>query len=198
MMLSKLSCVFLSSLFVRLCINLFIFLCVCHSLCFVCACVCVILCLCVSLCWFLCMYLSLCVCLRFCVFVYLPLYVCVGLTCQVWGHGVQCHSCADIPVPIQFQQSTCVPYPQAEHRCASVEWHSPHLNTNKNFSTVSFSTLLDIQRWKNSLLLSLIHLFTSKSSNLPLNELHQKAAANETDLKSNMSHLFALIYYMEI
>lgn len=49
------------------------------------------------------------------------------LTCQAWGHGVQCHSCVSTPVRGPSLQSTCVPFPQAELQCSSGEWHSLHL-----------------------------------------------------------------------
>lgn len=51
----------------------------------------------------------------------------VQLTCQVWGPGEQCHSCAGIPKPKPSLQSTSWPTQLAELQCSLVRWHNHHL-----------------------------------------------------------------------
>lgn len=50
-----------------------------------------------------------------------------GLTCQVWGLCVRCHSCEGTLTPGQSPQNTCEPCPREEDRCFSTGWHNPHL-----------------------------------------------------------------------
>lgn len=46
------------------------------------------------------------------------------LTCQVWGLDALCRSCGYTRERGRSLQSTCVPFLQAELRCASAAWHS--------------------------------------------------------------------------
>lgn len=56
------------------------------------------------------------------------------LTCRASGLGVRCRSCAGTPVRGRSLRSTCAPFPRAERRCFSAEWHSPLLSAKNTDS----------------------------------------------------------------